>query len=132
MFLNANRREPRRHSWIENRSVHRHVPQRDRRLLEQNSGSCQRVRADRMLPGHVFQPDIVRVRFQRAQLRAGHGLFRKSVRVGASSARDTERTVRIGRSRWRQPAAETHELVAVSQVEHVVVTGNVQSVRRHR
>lgn len=70
------RREPGRNPWIENRSVRRRVPQRDGRLLEPSAGARQRLRADRMLPGHVPQPDIVHIRLQRAQLRGGHGLFR--------------------------------------------------------
>jgi len=74
-----------------------------------------------MLSSHVPQPDIVHIRFQRTQLRGGHGLFGQPVRLVASITRHPERTVRGGRGGRRQPVAQAHQLVAVSQVEHVVI-----------
>jgi len=78
-----------------------------------------------MLPGHVPQPDLLHVRFQRAQLRGGHGLFRQPVRPVASITRHPQWTVRVGRGGRRQPVAQAHQLVAVSQVEHAVVERDV-------
>lgn len=82
-----------------------------------------------MLPGYVPQPSLVHVRFQRAQLRCGHGLFRQPVRPVSSITRHPKRTVRGGSGGRRQPVAQAHQLVAVPQVEHAVVERNVQSLR---
>jgi len=80
-----------------------------------------------MQSSDVSQSGVVHVRFQRAQLRGGHGLFGQSVRPVASVARHPERTVRGGCGGRRQPVAQAHQLVAVSQVEHVVVERDVPS-----
>lgn len=80
-----------------------------------------------MQSSYVPQSGIVHFRFQRAQLLGGHRLFGQSFRLVAGVARHPERTVRGGCGGRRQPAAQAHQLIAVSQVEHAVVERDVPS-----